>query len=1296
MTQNKNKKGIAKKALSISLVAAMLATSNVPVWASGFEAVDPTAEGFAVESAAPETEAVDSTEDVTTLGATINTKGYDDNNIEVTQNAEWGHKVSVTGNLYDENGNDVTGFEWVWLADGTQASNTGSGNTLVSGSSSSAPISGRQYVPGYNDYGKSLVLRIIVRDGNNIVYQNDFSAGTVAAKDISDDIPVPDFSYTDTTYTGEGTRVTPANYEDATFAGIKDANGNPFKASDFKINYSTDGDNFTDVTGKDIKATYSVEKYGYTGNGEAGSYQVSAKPVEADDFTLTIQGNTQFEYTGNPITFTKEDVSLVENAQQKDITASVEKIQSGSADVGDGKTVSVKTIGDVNRNEETSKNVWANYQTQAVTLTSSNTYSIVQRDLSKGSASLNQVFYSDASAADIVAFLNNNKDKITITGADGRTISYANLDSNGLTVSLSAEAQNAIEKGSTGTIKNGVILSATGSNDGYTGSVTMDLVRVSSVFGDVKVGTTVLDTTKPSSVDNAAYKVNYNGKAHDLKEIENFVVADYSLNNAIDSSNYDITYEPDNVNAGIVKATIVGKGSYAGNTKVVYFGILPAEIDADDVSKEDALTIDYNNDLDASLYADAFGLKIETTLDGQKVTLTEGTDYTVEYFYTAGEVKNTPVTTSQKADGQNAVNNWVTAKIKLTKDGNYKDVGIKYVSLELIEKSIENVTIVINPDSYTYTGEEIVPTVIVKDGSRYLYADEDYTLKLTNNVNAGTATATIVAKEGSGYKTGSTASKDFTITPANAEDVKVIWKDTVKFDYTGRQIRPTENDIKDIQLNGVSVMDEFNLAKDRLVYGENVNAGEDAGSVTIYPKTGNTNFTGTKTATFDIEGIDLTGAIRVFDENGKDITSNIPEYRYTGSNIEFADVEFVPTDKTLKLTEGTDYEFVYIDNLYPAGTNKSYLAVVAKGNYVGDEKITAADGTVYKNIVATVKFTITGATFEKEDITVSNGIYAGGLAVKPEVTVKVNDYILTEGVDYELEYDLATNATTGTPYDVTVKGIGAWSDSKDAKFTDSWGIDKRDLSECDVTVVKGVTTVKIGDVTVDPSNYTVKDNGDGSYTVTAVANHKNLKGEVTVYESVPTTPDATTLTVTDRTTSTVSLSWDKVDGAEGYTIWFRSEYDTEMSRKIIFDGDQTTWTQTGLQPGTKYFYAMRSWVKDDEGNYIFSDVSPTQRGTTKPIAARIASVSVSNGKIKVNLAGEAAGAEMYSMCYGDSRTCFAANDFKVGIRTQYTTRTLTPTFEPGTYYVCVKSYRDLGNGKRVYGAWSNTFRAVVK
>ena len=338
---------------------------------------------------------------------------------------------------------------------------------------------------------------------------------------------------------------------------------------------------------------------------------------------------------------------------------------------------------------------------------------------------------------------------------------------------------------------------------------------------------------------------------------------------------------------------------------------------------------------------------------------------------------------------------------------------------------------------------------------------------------------------------------------------------------------------------------------------------------------------------------------------------------------------------------------------------------------------------------------ITSVEFDASNVTVSNGVYAGGLPVRPEVLVQIGGNTLVEGRDYEVVLDNTyTEVTAGKTLNVTIRGLGGYSASNVQNIR--WGIDKKDLADCDVTLENGTLTVLNGLVLVPESEYTTTENSNGSVTVSAASDSRNYTGSVTVYESVPETPDATTLTVTDRTTSTVSLAWDDVEGAEGYTIWFRSEYDTEMSRKIIFDGDQTTWTQTGLQPGTKYFYAMRAWVKDAEGNYIFSDVSPTQRGTTKPIAARIASVSVSNGKIKVNLAGAAAGAEMYSMCYGDSRTCFAANDFKVGIRTQYTTRTLTPTFEPGTYYVCVKSYRDLGNGKRVYGAWSNTFRAVVK
>ena len=52
MTKIKNtKKGMAKKTLSMSLVVAMLATSNVPVWAAEFS--DGTDATFTSEAEAP-------------------------------------------------------------------------------------------------------------------------------------------------------------------------------------------------------------------------------------------------------------------------------------------------------------------------------------------------------------------------------------------------------------------------------------------------------------------------------------------------------------------------------------------------------------------------------------------------------------------------------------------------------------------------------------------------------------------------------------------------------------------------------------------------------------------------------------------------------------------------------------------------------------------------------------------------------------------------------------------------------------------------------------------------------------------------------------------------------------------------------------------------------------------------------------------------------------------------------------------------------------------------------------------
>ena len=229
------------------------------------------------------------------------------------------------------------------------------------------------------------------------------------------------------------------------------------------------------------------------------------------------------------------------------------------------------------------------------------------------------------------------------------------------------------------------------------------------------------------------------------------------------------------------------------------------------------------------------------------------------------------------------------------------------------------------------------------------------------------------------------------------------------------------------------------------------------------------------------------------------------------------------------------------------------------------------------------------------------------------------------------------------------------------------------------------------------SGYDPKDTSGEPQTVTVNVLGRSTTFQITVKGAQ--VPGNTSLRVTGRTTSTVSVQWDRVSGAEGYTVWYQSEYDNGVSRKVFTGGNVTSWTHTNLQPGTKYFYTVRAWVDNGTGgthDYVFGEQSPTQRGTTKPVAARIASVTASDGKIKVRLSKAADGAELYSMCYGNSADCFGEGDFRVGIRTQYTSRTLTPEFEPGVYYVAVKSYRDLGNNKKIYGDWSNVVRVPVR
>ena len=162
MTKIKNtKKGMAKKTLSMSLVVAMLATSNVPVWAAEFSdgtdvAVTSEAPAADVETFSDDTDStpvVDNTEvETETVAATTTEK------LNVTT-AEVSAPTVLAGDLKNNEGTDVRTFTYKWLVDGVEpADASGVAVTCSSGTSTTGKTGINAFTPGTNHAGKSLTL----------------------------------------------------------------------------------------------------------------------------------------------------------------------------------------------------------------------------------------------------------------------------------------------------------------------------------------------------------------------------------------------------------------------------------------------------------------------------------------------------------------------------------------------------------------------------------------------------------------------------------------------------------------------------------------------------------------------------------------------------------------------------------------------------------------------------------------------------------------------------------------------------------------------------------------------------------------------------------------------------------------------------------------------------------------------------------------------------------------------------------------------------------------------------------
>ncbi|MDO4797638.1 MAG: BspA family leucine-rich repeat surface protein [Coriobacteriales bacterium] len=505
-----------------------------------------------------------------------------------------------------------------------------------------------------------------------------------------------------------------------------------------------------------------------------------------------------------------------------------------------------------------------------------------------------------------------------------------------------------------------------------------------------------------------------------------------------EGTDYTVGYQ-DNIDAGTATVTVTAKenGNFTGS-QIQSFTISPAIITDDMIA-----------DIPDQTYTGAALEPAPVVTFGNK-TLISGTDYSVEY--------------------SNNVHKG-TATVTVTGKGNFTGSASKTFTVK--PATITSVDPIANR---TYTGDAITPAPVVKVGDRTI-DQGNYTVNYTNNVNAGTATVTVV---GANDYDG-TVEATFTIEPRTieADGVTGIAESA---NYTGfgiiMPVVVTTNG-KTLQAADLSDLVNPDNGDYSVAYTDNTNAG--TATVTV---TGRNNYTGTVTKTFTINPVAI---------NSDSVTvTGVSDKEYTGSAIEQSDLTLQLG--TYTLVKDTDYTVGYQDNI---NKGQATITITAKskdnggsGNFTGSR---------------TQTFNITGKVLDENNTTISaiDPVTYNGSEQKPKPTVTLNEgnRVLIKDTDYELSYNNNVDAGTAT---VTITGKGDFGGVLTKEFTiDPATVDSVEVAEATYTgsAITPQLTVKAGDLPLGEDDYDAEFSNNvnagentARVTVTGKGNFTGTKG----------------------------------------------------------------------------------------------------------------------------------------------------------------------------------------------------------
>ncbi len=510
------------------------------------------------------------------------------------------------------------------------------------------------------------------------------------------------------------------------------------------------------------------------------------------------------------------------------------------------------------------------------------------------------------------------------------------------------------------------------------------------------------------------------------------------------------------------KLEFTGKGNFEGSSKVVEFDVLATDLSKGVVKVSEASSVYTGSEITPSLE-----VYIYTGKGDEKYTLKPNVDYSVTY---GGSEKMIDVGTYQ---------------IIVKGEGSF--LGEKYTDYEITPKSLasDDIDITLDKEDWDYTGEEVKPSVVVKDTTRGvdLESGVDYEIEYLNNTKAASKdgeNAPTVRITGKGNY-GEVVDKTFNI-GSSLESAQVTLSQ-YNYVYDGTEHKPTALAVlgtKDL-VQGEDF--ELKYSPDDLIH-----VGEKTATLT-----GINGYYGEIPVTYNVnKKVASKDEIKIVLDYDKDEEGNyITVYNGKAKEPNVVVYDTTISEETPMLT--SDYTVTYEHNTdVSTEENPAIVRVHLQGNY--DEGLDEFNQKFY------IKEKTLESGFEvafKEHTT--QYPYTGS-AVEPEVEViptlpELVGKELVKDTDYTVEYAKNVNAGEAT---AIIKGIGNYSGVVEKKFNVVASFADADIQVEDQfytgTEVKAPLTITCGGNTlVLGEDYDVNYWSDNNWETSATATITPLK-----------------------------------------------------------------------------------------------------------------------------------------------------------------------------------------------------------